>query len=144
MKTNFTPRCIPLATAFSICIAFWFPQSAFAIGKPYNSYKATVEEPKQEKPSKKARSKTTHFSSRNNSSVKIYPEMIKREMHIVAKDNDGKDIEFFIFDLEGTLVQNHRMSPKDHIRLGDLKRGKYRYNVFCGDVETTAGEFEIR
>lgn len=144
MKTNFSPRCIPLATALSICVSFWLPQSAFAIGKPYINYEVNVEEPKEKKPAKKTRNRSASFSSRNNHSVKIYPDAIKREMHVVAKHNEGKPIEFFIFDLEGTLIQNYRMSPYDHIKLNTLKRGKYRYNVFCGDEETAAGEFEIR
>ncbi len=142
MKTNFSPRCMPLATAFAICIAFWVPQPAMAIGKPYRSYR--IEEPKEEKPAKKTKAKETSYSSRNNQSVKIYPDVIKREMHVVAKQNDGKEIDFFVFDLEGTLLQNFRLSPKEHVRLSDLKRGTYRYNIFCGDEETAAGEFEIR
>ena len=142
MKTNFSPRCMPLATAFAICTAFWVPQPAMAVGKPYKSYR--IEKPGEEKPGKKNRTKETSYSSRNNQSVKIYPDAIKREMHVVAKQNDGKAIDFFVFDLEGTLVQNFRLNPKDHIRLSDLRRGKYRYNIFCGDEETAAGEFEIR
>ena len=143
MKAHISYRYIPLATVLCICIASWLTQPAFAIGKPCHTYKLTVEEPKEEKPAKKTKNKSLS-SSRNNSSVKIYPDMIKREMHVVSKENEGKDIEFFIFDLEGTLIQNYRMKPKDHIRLNTLKRGKYRYNVFCGDTETAAGEFEIR
>ena len=142
MKAHFTPRCVPLATAFAICIAFWLPQPAMAIGKPHRNYSS--EEPREEKPAKKSKVKATAYSSRNNNSVKIYPDAIKREMHVVAKENDGREIEFFVFDMEGTLIQNYRMAPKDHVRLNNLKRGKYRYNVFCGDEETAAGEFEMR
>ena len=35
-------------------------------------------------------------------------------MHVVAKDNEGKEIDFFVFDLKGTLVQNYKMKAGDH------------------------------
>ena len=80
----------------------------------------------------------------NNSSVKIYPDVLKRNMHVVAKENDSKEVDFFVFDLEGTLMQNFRMKPRDHIRVGGLARGSYVYRVFSGDEETATGKFEIR
>lgn len=83
-------------------------------------------------------------SSRNNSSVKIYPDMIKRVMHVVAKENEGKDIDFFVFDLQGELIQHYKMKAGDHERITGLERGKYVFHVFCGDEETANGKFEIR
>ncbi|MGQ0740580.1 MAG: hypothetical protein ACT4OJ_16140 [Bacteroidota bacterium] len=102
----------------------------------------------EEKPAKKTKTKVKDknrsFSSLNNLSVKIYPDALKREMHVVAKDNDGKEIDFFVFDLQGTLKHNYKMQPKDHQKISGLARGTYVYRVFCGDEETAAGQFEIR
>lgn len=91
---------------------------------------------------KKAKAKTS--SSRNNNSVKIYPDALRRVMHVVAKENDGKEIDFFVFDLEGSLVKHYKMKNGDHEKLTGLERGKYTYNVFSGDEETAAGQLEIR
>ena len=99
----------------------------------------------EEKPAKKEKAKAkTTFSSLNNPSVKIYPDAIRREMHVVAKDNEGKEIDFFVFDLQGTLLHNYRMKSKEHNKISGLKRGTYVYRVFCGDEETATGRFEIR
>jgi hypothetical protein len=65
-------------------------------------------------------------------------------MHVVAKENEGKEIDFFVFDLEGTLMQHYKMENGDHEKLTALKRGKYIYRVFSGDEETATGEIEIR
>ncbi|MBK9571091.1 MAG: T9SS type A sorting domain-containing protein [Chitinophagaceae bacterium] len=65
-------------------------------------------------------------------------------MHIIAKENEGQEINFFVFDVEGTLVQNFKMKSKDHNRITGLARGTYLYRVFNGDEETAAGNFEIR
>jgi hypothetical protein len=102
------------------------------------------EKRKIEDPVKKSKTKTSSFVSRNNNSVRIYPDVIKREMHVVAKDHDGREIDFFVFDLQGTLVQQYKMKAKDHYRISNLDRGEYIYRVFCGDEETAAGKFQIR
>lgn len=99
------------------------------------------EDPKEDGRKKKF---TNAFVSRNNNSVKIYPDVFKRDMHVVAKDHDGKAIDFFVFDLQGTLIQHYKMMAKDHERITNLQRGQYIYRVFCGDEETAAGKFEIR
>ena len=92
----------------------------------------------------KTKTKTTS-TSRSNSIVKIYPDIIKRTMHVVVKeDNEGAPVDFFVFDLHGTLVQNSRMKQRDHLKIAGLARGKYIYRVFAGDTETASGEFEIR
>jgi ribosomal protein L18 len=83
-------------------------------------------------------------ASRNNPSVNIYTDAQKRVMHVVAKENDQKEVDFFVFDLEGTLVQNYKMKSKDHVKIGGLAKGSYIYRVFCGDNETASGNFVIK
>ena len=68
----------------------------------------------------------------------------KKKVHVIAKEKKAKQIDFFVFDLEGTLVHNHKMKPKDHHRIGNLAKGIYIYRVFCGDEETASGQFEIK
>ncbi len=93
------------------------------------------------KPSVKTKS---NFSSRNNHAVKIYPDIVQKAMHVIAKENEGREIDFFVFDLEGTLLKHYKMEGGDHQKITGLKRGKYIYHVFCGDEETAVGKFEIR
>lgn len=93
---------------------------------------------------KEAKKAAKTHSSRNNNAVKIYPDVFKRTMHVVAKENDGKEIDFFVFDLEGTLLKHYKMENGDHKKMADLERGKYVYHVFTGDEESATGEFEIR
>lgn len=103
------------------------------------------EEPiEKDKEKKEATTKATKPSDRNNAAVKIYPDAVKRVMHVVAKPNDGKEIDFFVFDLEGTLMQHYKMADGDREKIAGLKRGKYVYHVFCGDEETAMGEFHVR
>ncbi|MFM2337613.1 MAG: hypothetical protein RL115_806 [Bacteroidota bacterium] len=107
---------------------------------PYPVVKTSVEDPAAKANKKKRRSNTRL----NNKAVKIYPDIIKREMHVVAKENNGKIVDFFVFDTEGAIVQQYKMSEREHKKITGLAPGKYTYRVFTGDTETTAGNFEIR
>jgi hypothetical protein len=135
-----------LIVAIGLIAGLFVAQPALAKGKPYVSFENNIDEkkkPGEEEPAKAAKAKNIS-SSRNNNSVKIYPDIIKRKMHVVAKENEGKEIDFFVFDLQGTLVQNFKMKEKDHMKIAGLARGKYVYRVFSGDEETASGQFEIR
>ena len=97
----------------------------------------------KEEPSKSSNTKT-FASSRNNDIVKIYPDAFKRDMHVVVKEKEGREIDFYVFDVNGTIIKHSRMKEKEHIRVTGLARGKYIYRVFLGDEETANGHFEIR
>jgi hypothetical protein len=131
--------------ALGTCAVLAMAQPAHAKGSPYRSFSSTEKITGEDDPAPKAKAKTTTSTSRSNGVVKIYPDIIKRAMHVIVReDNDGAPIEFFVFDLQGTLVQNSKMKQRDHLKITGLARGKYIYRVFAGDTETASGEFEIR
>jgi len=144
MKLKSTLRKSKPVIALGLCSSLLMVQPVMATaGKLSDGITEVFNE--KEKPAKKNKTKAAKTLSRlNNEAVKIYPDAIKREMHVIAKENDGKEIEFFVFDLEGTLVQHTKMQPRDHYKIAGLKRGTYVYRVFCGDEESAAGQFEIR
>ena len=148
MKSNSTPQKTPHSLkaifALGICGSLLMAPPSFASGGSARKFPVSNTGPGEDEPAKKTKSKTRSFAFRNNSSVKLYPDVVKRDMHVVAKDNDGKEIDFFVFDLQGTLVKNYKMKAKDHYRISGLARGLYVYRVFSGDTETASGKFEIR
>lgn len=98
----------------------------------------------KEEPAKENKAKSRLAGTRNNSVVKIYPDMIRRDMHVVTKDNGDTEVDFYVFDVNGNLVFRKKMKEREHQRISGLARGTYLYRVFTGDRETAAGEFEIR
>lgn len=113
---------------------------------PYKNYSIIInEDDKTDKKAKKEVKKTNARFSLNNKAVKIYPDIIKREMHVLAKENKKEEeLDFFVFATDGTLVQHYKMGPKEHKRISGLEPGKYIYRVFKGDEEAATGKFEIR
>ncbi|MEO5945252.1 MAG: T9SS type A sorting domain-containing protein [Chitinophagaceae bacterium] len=141
MKQQVHNKRLKVIIVLSVFSGLLFSQPALAESKPYISlgeFKAG------EKIPVKTKFKTKLFSSKNNSSVKIYPDFIKREMHVIAKYNNKEVLDFFVFDIQGTLISHKKMKANDHETLKNFKRGKYIYRVFTGDEETAAGELEFR
>ena len=115
-------------------------QPCFSVAMPLKKISIL---PGEEEPAKKNKLKNKAFSL-NNASVKIYPDALKKIIHVIAKANNNKSIDFFVFDMQGTLMRNYKLKAKDHIRIQGLQKGSYVYRVFCGDEETASGNFEIR
>ena len=93
---------------------------------------------------KKKRDETSAVasSSLNNKSVKIYPDALKKEMHVLVREKT--EIVFVVFDTEGTLMLNRKLKPNEHFKITGFDKGNYSYHVFDGDEEKASGKFEIR
>jgi hypothetical protein len=137
MKTTSTIQRVKTMAILGLAFCL-YTQAAMASGKPHRIYTFN-EDPAPRKENGKAVN-----AGFNNSAVKIYPDILKRDMHVIAKKNDGQTVDFFVFDLEGNLVMNKKMKAREHFRIAGLRKGTYVYHVFRGDEETAAGKFEIR
>ncbi|MFM2137980.1 MAG: hypothetical protein RJA57_287 [Bacteroidota bacterium] len=123
----------------ALCSALLLGETALAnTGTPANSEKPA------KNPARKNKAKKTGFAPLINTAVKVYPDAFRREMHVIARKNDGKDINFFVFDMDGNLANNFTLEPKSHRCVKGLERGTYIYRIFQGDEETVVGKFEIR
>jgi hypothetical protein len=143
MKSKLTSFSAKTVASVGICIGLMSAPPAFASGKPYMNFMSSNNS-MENKLVTVSREKIKSVYLRNNNSVKIYLDAPKKKVHVIAKENKGKQIDFFVFDLEGTLVHNHKMKTKDHHRVTNLSKGIYVYRVFCGDEETASGQFEIK
>lgn len=144
MKTTSALMVAKTFVLSTLCICLLATQAAHASGKPYKTYNTglNIRTGGDELSSKtKEKSKTIFLS--NNASVKIYLDPPQKKVHVIAKEK-GKQIDFFVFDVEGTLIHNHKMKMNDHHKITNLSKGIYIYRVFCGDEETASGQFEIK
>lgn len=64
---------------------------------------------------------------------------------IAFKNNLGdQPLEFFIFDLEGTLIHQTILQPKERKTIKDLKKGVYLYDLFIKDEGIERGKITIQ
>lgn len=81
-------------------------------------------------------------ASRKEREVRIYPDMIKRTMHVKSIQN--AEVDFFVFDAEGTLLVHYKMNEKDHKKINNLDKGTYTYQVFKDDEMSESGKIIIK
>lgn len=92
------------------------------------------------KPSKKGKSSKASTSS----VIKIYPDALKRAMHVVARQGNEKEIDLYVFDVDGNMVANYKMKAGDRKVLSGLKKGSYVYHIFSEDESIGTGQMEFR
>ena len=80
--------------------------------------------------------------SRKERVVKVYPDLVKKLMHV--KNTEAEPLDFFVFDLEGTLIRHFKMQEKDHKKIAGLEKGLYVYQVFTGDEMSESGKITIK
>ena len=81
-------------------------------------------------------------SPKKEKEVKIYPDVLKRVMHV--KNLENKEVDFFVFDSEGTILVHYKMNEKEHKKIDNLEKGTYTYQVFKNDEMSESGKIIIR
>jgi len=137
-RRQIMPTLLPTKTILSIaviCLSGSKLQATDNTGEIFISKKAFEDD---KKPAKKEK------SFKNQNVVKVYPDMVKKEMHVIAKSGIDKEIEFMVFDINGNMVLNYKMKPGEKRTITELKKGSYMYHVFAEDEYLTTGKIVFR
>ena len=81
-------------------------------------------------------------TSKKEREVKIYPDPLKKVMHV--KNVEAAKVDFFVFDAEGTIMVHYKMNEKDNKKINGLEKGTYTYQVFKNDEMSESGKITIR
>ena len=81
-------------------------------------------------------------SSRKEKDVKIYPDILKKMMHV--KNVEDRQVDFFVFDSQGTIMAHYKMNEGEHKKLNGLEKGTYTYQVFKNDEMSESGKIIIK
>jgi len=121
MKTNATPYIKYLSFLCSLALVLGLAQSCTV---------AANTESKNSKMSRKERD------------VKIYPDILKKVMHV--KSIEESQVDFFVFDSQGTIMVHYKMNEKDRKKINGLEKGTYTYQVFKNDEMSESGKIFIK
>ena len=80
--------------------------------------------------------------SKKEREVKIYPDLVKKVMHV--KNVETAKVDFFVFDAAGTIMVHYKMDEKDHKKINSLEKGTYTYQVFKDDEMSESGKIIIK
>ena len=137
-RRQIMPKLLPTKTILSIavvCLPGSKLQATDSAKEIFISKKAFEDD---KKPAKKEK------SFRNHNVVKVFPDIIKKEMHVIARSGIEKDIEFMVFDINGNMVLSYKMKPGEKKTITELKKGSYMYHVFAEDEYLTTGKIVFR
>ena len=81
-------------------------------------------------------------TSKREREVKIYPDLLKKVMHV--KNVETTKVDFYVFDAEGTIIVHYKMNEKDHKKINGLEKGSYTYQVFKNDEMSESGKMIIK
>jgi len=136
-RRQIMPTLLPTKIMLSIAVICLSGSKLEATGNTNEIFiKKSFEDDK--KPAKKEK------SFRNQNVVKVYPDIVKKEMHVMAKSGIEKEIEFMVFDINGNMVLDYKMKPGEKRTINELKKGSYMYHVFAEDEYLTTGKIVFR
>ena len=92
---------------------------------------------------RKGNNSRNHITKEKKNLIKIVHNPEKNLVRIVVKDIADQTIDFYVFDLEGTMVVNYKLRSKEKKMITTLAKGAYTYNAFSGDEETDFGKLVI-
>ena len=138
MKTTFTQT---VYRRILIAAVLWLTLTAFISCSAVKDI-SNNEDKKGKSKNAKSESKKSTKTAKSSRSVKIYPDLVKRVMHV--KNLDENQIDFFVFDSAGAIVLHYKMSDGEHKKIIDLKQGSYVYQVFEGDEMTESGKLVFK
>lgn len=63
---------------------------------------------------------------------------------MIIKSHRPFDVQFYIFDLEGTILHQGVLKSKQKTRVENLTKGTYTYSIFHNDVSVEEGQLIIK
>jgi len=79
-----------------------------------------------------------------SSAVKVFPDAFRKAMHVVSKTSNQKEVTFFVFNNDGTMVLNYKLKKGEKKIIAGLPKGNYTYQAFCDDIAAGSGKMQFR
>ena len=77
--------------------------------------------------------------------VRIYPNPSPNgTVYISSNHNSDNEIQFYVFDLEGTMMHNIKLNAKGKKTITGLRKGVYMYEVFRDDESIERGKIIVK
>lgn len=76
--------------------------------------------------------------------IRIFPNPSNGIIHVNSINKSLKEIQFYVFDLEGTMIENVRLVGKERKKIRGLKKGTYLYDVFNNDESIERGKIVVK
>ena len=83
------------------------------------------------------------FNKSKKETIKIYPNpSTSGNIHVSAVGKE--ELQFYVFELDGTMVSNIRLNGKEKKTIKNLRKGTYTYDVFMNDEGVESGTIVVK
>jgi hypothetical protein len=76
--------------------------------------------------------------------VRLYPNPTSDGNLSISSTGAAGNINFYVFDLEGTMIRQVQLHEKKKHRIKNLKKGVYVYDVFVNDTSIEQGKIIVK
>jgi hypothetical protein len=83
------------------------------------------------------------FSSKKYK-IKLYPNANQQVLFFSASGESGRVYQFFLFDMDGTLIKQANIRNKQTTVINNLDKGVYLFEVFSDDERIETGKVTVR
>lgn len=68
----------------------------------------------------------------------------KEKGSVLVTSHRAQDVQFYIFDLEGTILHQGTLRSKEKKQIDNLAKGTYTYTIFENDESVEEGQLVIK
>jgi len=76
--------------------------------------------------------------------IRLYPDARKQVLLISANTKQKKNYQFFMFDMDGKMVQHAEIPNRQTTICGKMAKGNYLFEIFSNDERIENGELTVR
>ena len=76
--------------------------------------------------------------------IKIYPGATHESLFFNASGQDGKVYQFYLFDIDGSLVKQTQIRNKQTTIITNFNKGCYTFEIFSDDEHIENGTLTIK
>jgi hypothetical protein len=122
---------LPVVALF-VLSAFSIPGNAGPIKKPYGKtpvYDTIV---------------VDKFSENKKCKIRMFPDAYKQVLLISADSRQKKDYRFYMFDMDGKLVNEADIHNRETTIFDNIEKGNYLFEIFSNDERIENGKLSIK
>jgi hypothetical protein len=84
------------------------------------------------------------FSENKKYKIRLFPDAYKQVLLISAEGKQNKDYRFFMFDMDGKLINEADIHDRETTVFEDVEKGNYLFEIFNNDERVENGNLIIK
>lgn len=75
--------------------------------------------------------------------IALDPNPNRGMLHVKNTSTDINEVQFYVFDLEGVMIENIKLTRNERKKISGLNKGTYMYEVFNEDESIERGKIIV-